>query len=160
MRLDGLEHLILVELCLKYNCTLTARLDYDEELWGDIYDNKTGYGLLGAIAMYQANVTCSSLTLWHSTYKFTQYSAQLQRASVTNIVSVSLIQLRNINLDLLGTETFAITILEDSNSSISWLYLGLCNWFVINLCCDFVHHKFYSNKNEEGTPWNNRGKGI
>lgn len=84
--MDGQEHIILLELCVKYNCTFTARLQYDEELWGDVFDNHTGTGLLGALTMREANVTVAAMYLWEPPYKFTQYSAIIQRASATQIV--------------------------------------------------------------------------
>lgn len=86
IRLDGIELLILVEFCAKYNCTLTARLDYDEELWGEIYPNQTGTGLLGSLVAYDANVTCAAVSLWDNVFIVTQFSAPLQRAKVTHIV--------------------------------------------------------------------------
>ncbi|XP_037041531.1 uncharacterized protein LOC119078161 [Bradysia coprophila] len=46
INLDGQECLIILEFCRRYNCTLTARLDYDEATWGEVYDNQTGNGLL------------------------------------------------------------------------------------------------------------------
>lgn len=73
-------------MCAKYNCSLTARLEYDDELWGEIYDNRTGTGLLGALAMYDANVTCGAVCLWDNTYESAQYSPQVQRATVTHIL--------------------------------------------------------------------------
>lgn len=77
---------MLVEFCLKYNCTLTGRLEYDEELWGDSFPNHTGTGLTGALTTRDANVSCAALYLWDNTYEFTQYSAILQRATITHIV--------------------------------------------------------------------------
>lgn len=84
--LDGQEHIILLELCIKYNCTLTARLEYDEELWGEVFDNHTGNGLLGALTMRDANVSVSALYLWEPPHKFAQYSSVIQRATDTYIV--------------------------------------------------------------------------
>lgn len=86
MYLDGQEHIILLELCVKYNCTLTARLEYDEELWGETFDNHTGIGLLGALTMREANVTVAAMYLWEPPYKFAQYSSIIQRATATKIV--------------------------------------------------------------------------
>lgn len=86
LRLDGQEHIMLVEFCVKYNCTLTGRLDYDEELWGESFPNHTGIGLTGALTTREANVSCAALYLWDNTYEFSQYSAILQRATVTHIV--------------------------------------------------------------------------
>lgn len=84
--MDGQEHIILVEFCLKYNCTLTARLEYDEVLWGETFHNHTGYGMLGALAMRDANVSVAALYLWDAPYEFIQYSAVIQKAIVTKIV--------------------------------------------------------------------------
>lgn len=61
-------------------------MDYDEELWGDIYPNQTGTGLLGSLVMHDANVTCAAVSLWDNVFVVTQFSAQLQRAKVTHIV--------------------------------------------------------------------------
>lgn len=81
-----MEILILVELCSKYNCTLTARLDFDEEQWGDVYENQTGSGLLGSLVYYDANVTCGAVCLWDNVFVFTQFSAEVQKTQVTHIV--------------------------------------------------------------------------
>lgn len=86
VHLDGQEHIILTEFCLKYNCTLTARLEYDEELWGEMLPNQTGSGMLGALTMRHANVSVAAYYLWDTTYEFMQYSAVIQRAVVTHIV--------------------------------------------------------------------------
>ncbi|KAG4071256.1 hypothetical protein HA402_003960 [Bradysia odoriphaga] len=86
LRLDGQEHIALVEFCYKYNCTLTGRLDYDEILWGESFPNHTGNGLVGALTTREANVSCAALYLWDNTYYFMQYTAMLQRATVTHIV--------------------------------------------------------------------------
>ncbi len=84
--MDGQEHIILVEFCVKYNCTLTARLEYDDELWGEVFDNQTGVGMIGALAMRDANVSVAAMYLWESPYQFTQYSAIIQKATATKIV--------------------------------------------------------------------------
>lgn len=86
LKLDGQEHILLVEFCLKYNCSLTGRLEYDEELWGDSFPNHTGNGLLGALTTRDANVSCAALYMWDNAYEFTQYTHMLQHATITNIV--------------------------------------------------------------------------
>lgn len=86
MHLDGQENIIIVEFCLKYNCTITARLEYDEELWGETFHNQTGNGMLGALAMRDANVSVAAMYLWDAPYEFIQYSTVIQRAAATNIV--------------------------------------------------------------------------
>lgn len=89
--MEGQEATLLVEFCLKYNCRLTARLDYDEELWlGLNYPNETD-GLIGAIMKRDANVTCAALYLWDNVYEFAQYTAIIQKAIVTHIVPIPLL---------------------------------------------------------------------
>ncbi|KAJ6637235.1 hypothetical protein Bhyg_09965 [Pseudolycoriella hygida] len=86
IHLDGQEHIILLEFCIVYNCTLKARLEYDEELWGEVFENRTGHGLLGALTMRKANVSVAAMYLWCPPYRFTQYSSTIQRAIATHIV--------------------------------------------------------------------------
>lgn len=77
---------MLLEFCIKYNCRLTARLDYDEELWlGQFYPNQTD-GIIGALQKRDANVTCAAVYLWDNVYPFTQFSSIIQRAVITHIV--------------------------------------------------------------------------
>lgn len=84
--MDGQENIILIEFCIKYNCTLTARLDYDDELWGKTFHNHTGYGLLGSLAMRKANVSVAAMYLWDTPYEFIQYSTVIQRATAIQIL--------------------------------------------------------------------------
>lgn len=88
--MDGQENIILVEFCLKYNCTLTSRLEYEVEQWGEMFDNQTGKGLLGAITMREADVSVAGLDLWDTTYRFSQYTSIIQKAVATFIVPIPL----------------------------------------------------------------------
>lgn len=88
--LDGQECLIILEFCTRYNCTLTARLDYDVDTWGDVFDNQTGNGLLGSLVMREANISAAALYLWPLPHKFTQYSQIIQKATATQIVPIPL----------------------------------------------------------------------
>lgn len=51
-----------------------------------MYDNHTGRGMIGAITIRDADVSCAALYLWDNTYYFSQYSAIIQRATITHIV--------------------------------------------------------------------------
>lgn len=51
-----------------------------------MYDNHTGDGLLGAITVRDVNISCAGMYLWDNTYYFSQYSAIIQRATITQIV--------------------------------------------------------------------------
>lgn len=71
---------------MKYNCTLTARLEYDEELWGETFHNRTGVGLLGALTVRDANISVAAMYLWEVPYEFAQYSVVIQKATATFVV--------------------------------------------------------------------------
>lgn len=85
MHLDGQENIILVEFCKKYNCVISGVFK-DDELWGESFHNHTGFGLLGALTLREANVSCAALYLWDETYEFTQYSAMIQRSIITHVL--------------------------------------------------------------------------
>lgn len=81
MNIDGTESWVFLEFCKKHNCSLLISLGEttliialrviltdcltfygkDEEgEWGEIYDNKTGNGILGAVAEKRAEVSESN----------------------------------------------------------------------------------------------------
>ncbi len=86
IHLTGQELILALEFCVKYNCTLTARLEYEEEMWGEVFDNQTGDGLLGALARRDVDVSVNALYLWEEPYKFIQYTSIIQKAVATYIV--------------------------------------------------------------------------
>ncbi|XP_053691084.1 uncharacterized protein LOC128739613 [Sabethes cyaneus] len=55
LELDCSEGLILTQFCGKYNCTLDMIID-EETMWGDVYDNKTGKGILGNLVERRADI--------------------------------------------------------------------------------------------------------
>lgn len=79
-----------MEFCARFNCTLAARLGYDADAWGDVFDNQTGNGLLGALVMREANISAAAMYLWPLPHKFTQYSPIIQKATATQIVPIPL----------------------------------------------------------------------
>ncbi|EDS44674.1 conserved hypothetical protein [Culex quinquefasciatus] len=57
---DGQEPLILVEFCRLYNCTIEAFFDEDE-LWGEVFENHTGTGMLGAVLRREADYAVAAI---------------------------------------------------------------------------------------------------
>uniref|UniRef100_A0A182SY81 Ionotropic glutamate receptor C-terminal domain-containing protein n=1 Tax=Anopheles maculatus TaxID=74869 RepID=A0A182SY81_9DIPT len=83
--LDGTESRLFVEFCAKLNCTLEISLDEAGE-WGQIYDNRTGDGIIGAIVERRADVGVGALYSWHHESLFLALSKPISRTGVTCIV--------------------------------------------------------------------------
>ncbi|XP_039435049.1 glutamate receptor-like [Culex pipiens pallens] len=82
---DGQEPLILVEFCRLYNCTIEAFFDEDE-LWGEVFENHTGTGMLGAVLRREADYAVAAIYCWEEPYKFVTYTAPLSRSGITVLV--------------------------------------------------------------------------
>ncbi|XP_075215171.1 glutamate receptor ionotropic, delta-2-like [Lycorma delicatula] len=81
---DGTEYRIFKEFSLKYNCTLS--LQTDDNMWGEIFENKSGNGILGNVYESKADVGFGALYLWYHEYQFLDYSAVYIRTGVTCLV--------------------------------------------------------------------------
>ncbi|XP_063702358.1 uncharacterized protein LOC134832305 [Culicoides brevitarsis] len=84
MQLGGQEGTIMVEFCKKFNCNLYARFDYHDSLWGEIYPNLTGRGMLGDMALHEIELAVGSFYLVHGRFKTAQYSYVVQLSFVTH----------------------------------------------------------------------------
>ncbi|XP_058817470.1 uncharacterized protein LOC131680777 [Topomyia yanbarensis] len=82
---DGTEGFLVTEFCRVRNCSLELYID-EIELWGDIYENRTGSGIMYAIATRQTDIVLSGLYYWIGPYRWGSYTAQLTRAEVTVLV--------------------------------------------------------------------------
>uniref|UniRef100_A0A336LV05 CSON002664 protein n=1 Tax=Culicoides sonorensis TaxID=179676 RepID=A0A336LV05_CULSO len=86
LMLEGQEGLIFIEFCKKYNCTISARIDFNESLWGEIYPNRTGRGVLGTIARNEVDVTGVAFYLYAFRYNMLHYSFIVQLSKVTHVL--------------------------------------------------------------------------
>uniref|UniRef100_A0A336LSD3 CSON002663 protein n=1 Tax=Culicoides sonorensis TaxID=179676 RepID=A0A336LSD3_CULSO len=86
VKLSGIEGKIMTEFCSKFNCTISARLEYDEELWGWGFPNHTGTGILGAVLKYDADLTGAGCYLMGDRYNWIQYTPAIQLSSVINVL--------------------------------------------------------------------------
>ncbi|XP_055633889.1 glutamate receptor-like, partial [Toxorhynchites rutilus septentrionalis] len=83
--IDGTEPSLLVEFCHRYNCTIEAYFD-ETELWGAVFDNHTGTGLLGAVATRKADFAVAAIYYWLEVYRFAAFTAPIGRSGVTVLV--------------------------------------------------------------------------
>ncbi|KXJ76294.1 hypothetical protein RP20_CCG009942 [Aedes albopictus] len=83
--LDGTEVILLVEFCRKYNCSVEASFD-EVFLWGEVYDNHTGNGLLGSVVERRADIAVAAIYYWRQPYKFATYTQPISRSGITVLV--------------------------------------------------------------------------
>ncbi|XP_062556994.1 uncharacterized protein LOC134221837 [Armigeres subalbatus] len=83
--IDGTEPLLLVEFCQRSNCTIDAYFD-ETYLWGDITENRTATGVLGAVATRQADFAVSAIYYWPHPYRFATYTGDISRSGLTVLV--------------------------------------------------------------------------
>ncbi|XP_021707133.1 glutamate receptor [Aedes aegypti] len=84
--IDGTEPLLLVEFCQRRNCTIEAYFD-EINLWGDVTENRTGTGVLGAVATRQADFAVCAIYHWSHPYRFATYTGEISRSGVTVLVT-------------------------------------------------------------------------
>ncbi|KXJ76291.1 glutamate receptor U1-like [Aedes albopictus] len=84
LSIDGTESKLFLEFCSKYNCTLDISLDEAGE-WGEIFDNRTGNGIIGAVVERRADVGVGALYSWHHESIYLALSKPISRTGVTCI---------------------------------------------------------------------------
>ncbi|XP_062556996.1 uncharacterized protein LOC134221839 [Armigeres subalbatus] len=84
LNVDGTESRIFLEFCAKYNCTLDISLDEANE-WGEIFDNRTGNGIIGAVVEHRADIGVGALYSWHHESIYLTLSKPISRSGITCI---------------------------------------------------------------------------
>uniref|UniRef100_A0A182P639 Ionotropic glutamate receptor C-terminal domain-containing protein n=1 Tax=Anopheles epiroticus TaxID=199890 RepID=A0A182P639_9DIPT len=82
--IDGTEARLFVEFCAKLNCSLEISLDEAGE-WGQIYENRTGDGIIGAVVERRADIGVGALYSWYHESQFLALSKPISRTGVTCI---------------------------------------------------------------------------
>ncbi|XP_052903031.1 uncharacterized protein LOC128310427 [Anopheles moucheti] len=85
MWLDGTELQMLVSFCERRNCNILASPE-DEDMWGDVYPNGTGNGLMGSVVQRRTDIAFGAFYLWLAPYNFSTYTASISRSGVTVLV--------------------------------------------------------------------------
>nr|XP_040223908.2 probable glutamate receptor [Anopheles coluzzii] len=82
--IDGTEARLFVEFCAKLNCSLEISLDEAGE-WGQIFDNRTGDGIIGAVVERRADIGVGALYSWYHESLYLALSKPISRTGVTCI---------------------------------------------------------------------------
>ncbi|XP_053667658.1 probable glutamate receptor [Anopheles marshallii] len=85
LAIDGTESRLFIEFCAKLNCSLEISLDEAGE-WGQIFDNRTGDGIIGAVVERRADIGVGALYSWYHEFLFLSLSKPISRTGVTCIV--------------------------------------------------------------------------
>ncbi|XP_053691082.1 uncharacterized protein LOC128739611 [Sabethes cyaneus] len=83
--LDGTEVTLLFEFCSRHNCTIEATID-EVSFWGEVFDNHTGTGLLGAVVERRADISMAAVYYWRQPYKYATYTLPISRSGITVLV--------------------------------------------------------------------------
>nr|XP_053602899.1 uncharacterized protein LOC128670906 [Plodia interpunctella] len=79
---DGTEMRVMDEFCKWVNCTVKIIRDDDHE-WGEIYENRTGVGILGHVVEDRADAGISALYSWYEEYVQLDFSIPTVRTAIT-----------------------------------------------------------------------------
>ncbi|EDS44681.1 conserved hypothetical protein [Culex quinquefasciatus] len=84
LQVDGTESRIFSLFCDTFNCSLEISLDEAGE-WGEIFDNRTGNGIIGAVVERRADIGVGALYSWYHEFTFLTLSKPISRTGVTCI---------------------------------------------------------------------------
>ncbi|XP_052565949.1 glutamate receptor ionotropic, delta-2-like [Culex pipiens pallens] len=84
LQVDGTESKIFSLFCDTFNCSLEISLDEAGE-WGEIFDNRTGNGIIGAVVERRADIGVGALYSWFHEFTFLTLSKPISRTGVTCI---------------------------------------------------------------------------
>lgn len=87
LNIDGTESRIFLEFCSKFNCGLDISLDEAGE-WGEILDNRTGNGIIGAVVERRADIGVGALYSWQHESIYLTLSKPISRSGVTCITPI------------------------------------------------------------------------
>ncbi|XP_046988131.1 glutamate receptor ionotropic, delta-1-like [Schistocerca americana] len=79
---DGLEARMILEFLKKVNATCRLTLE-TEDKWGQIWDNGSGNGLMGAVVRDLVDASYSSLGYWYYEHIWLDYSRSYYRTGIT-----------------------------------------------------------------------------
>ncbi|KFB36231.1 AGAP002904-PA-like protein [Anopheles sinensis] len=130
LSIDGTEAQLFIEFCAKLNCSLEISLDEAGE-WGQIFDNRTGDGIIGALVERRADVGVGALYSWYHEFRFLSLSKPISRTGVTCIAP------KPLPLSSWMTPILPFTLV---------LWLAVLGSFLVAIVFDvlfsFVTHKF------------------
>ncbi|XP_014254792.1 uncharacterized protein LOC106669670 isoform X2 [Cimex lectularius] len=81
---DGMDVRLAQTFCEHYNCSLIPVSD--DNLWGELWENKSGNGIVGNVYMGKADIGGGAVYLWYNEYKNLDFSYPYLESRVTVLV--------------------------------------------------------------------------
>nr|AST36230.1 putative ionotropic receptor IR41a.2 [Hedya nubiferana] len=81
---DGIDIKAIDEFCRWVNCTVEF-VRNDGYLWGEIYENSTGVGIVGDVVEDRADIGITALYSWYEEFRVMDFTAPIIRTAVTCI---------------------------------------------------------------------------
>ena len=85
---DGLEYHLIREWVKKINFTWKVLYEQDE-WWGEIYENGSGYGLVGHLSMDLVDVSFTAIFLWLNESRFIDYRYCIPDIYIQGVLGLS-----------------------------------------------------------------------
>ncbi|KXJ69462.1 hypothetical protein RP20_CCG026946 [Aedes albopictus] len=82
---NGPNGFLLVEFCKKRNCSIELVVD-SVHMWGEIYPNRTGNGILGNVVERRADFGIGAISSWYHCFEYLSFSFAFQKGGVTCLV--------------------------------------------------------------------------
>ncbi|XP_028040690.1 probable glutamate receptor isoform X2 [Bombyx mandarina] len=82
---DGIEIRMIDEFCRWINCTVQI-IREDVDLWGEIYENETGIGVIGSVVEGRSDIGIAALYSWYEEWKAMDFSVSVVRSAVICLV--------------------------------------------------------------------------
>ncbi|XP_052565957.1 uncharacterized protein LOC128093403 [Culex pipiens pallens] len=83
--MDGTEPILILEFCRIHNCSVEGSFD-EIAYWGEVFENRTGTGLLGAVIERRADIAVAAVYYWRRAYDYGTYTHQMSRSGITVLV--------------------------------------------------------------------------
>ncbi|XP_065072674.1 uncharacterized protein LOC135697028 [Ochlerotatus camptorhynchus] len=147
--IDGLDGYLLVLFCQRLNCTWELLID---QYWqyGQVFQNRTGNGMVGALVERKADFALAAVGAWHQLFHYFSFSIPIQWIGITCLQPrPTLIEYWRIIFMMFSKTVWALTIITFIVISLLDNYMptkigswspnrrGL-SWSVLNVLCVFL----------------------
>lgn len=83
---EGIDIRVVREYANRHNFTLQFKIEH--ELWGEVYPNRTGFGLFGSLVELKADVGIGAVGSWSNIRPYMEMSFPFVRTGVSCLVPV------------------------------------------------------------------------
>ncbi|EAT48966.1 AAEL000027-PA [Aedes aegypti] len=147
--IDGLDGYLLVLFCKRLNCTWDLLID---QYWqyGQVFENHTGNGMVGALVERKADFALAAVGAWHQLFRYFSFSIPIQWIGITCLQPrPTLIEYWKIIFMMFSTTVWAVLLVTFVLIAILDNYMPTMierwspnrrgiSWSFINVLCSFL----------------------